>query len=162
MSSIRIITGVDPASERLCVLPEPEVASDLELIGAFAAARTLGDVRKHESAWRVTESFVKYDEDRDDELDVGTLPDDTPFDFGAWFEEEAFANIPQARLQTSELCPREVMEEFGHKDDEIGFVDYEPAPWLAPEDREAIEQRLVALGYHVERRDDLVARYLDI
>ncbi|KRF29475.1 hypothetical protein ASG91_00100 [Phycicoccus sp. Soil802] len=142
-------------------MPEAEITSDLELIGAFAAATTLGDVRKHQGAWDITAAFVKYDEGREVALDVEALPASTPFEFGGWFEEEAFACIPQARLRSSQLCPREVMEEFGYQDDEIG-MDYEPAPWLAPEDREAIEQRLVGLGYRVERRDDLIARYLDV
>ncbi len=157
-----MITGVDPHSLCLCVLPEEEVASDLELIAAFAAATSIGDVRKHDGAWAITENFIKFDEEGEDELDVEALPDDTPFDFGDWFGEESFAQIPLARLQTSELCPPEVMEKFGQQDDGVGFVDYERATWLSPEDRDAIEQHLVWLGFDVERGDDLIARYLDI
>jgi hypothetical protein len=54
------------------------------------------------------------------------------------------------------------MERFGRPDDNVGFVDYQPAPWLAPEDRVPIESTLAALGYGVIRGDDMVHRYLDV
>jgi hypothetical protein len=157
-----IVTGIDPASERLCVLPGVELEADLELIGAFARASTLGDVREHPRAWAITDYFPKYDDEGVEALDVDRLPDDTPFEFGAWFGDWAFAKIPQARLRTAELCPREVLEEFGRADEEFGLMDYEPAPWLSPDDREAIETRLKGLGFEVERGDDRIADYLDV
>ena len=41
-------------------------------------------------------------------------------------------------------------------------MDYEPASWLRAEDRDAIEARLVSLGYEVQRRDEEFAPYLYI
>ena len=156
----KIITGVDPFSDRLCVLPESEVAADLALVETFGKATCLGDLKRHPVAWDRTVAFPIYDESGD-EVDVEVLPDATPFEFGEWFGEEAFAQLPLARLRTAELCPGEVMQEFGRPDHEVGFVDYEPAPWLSADDRDAIERRLVSLGFEVKQEDELLGRYLD-
>jgi hypothetical protein len=157
-----IVTGIDPASDRLCVLSAAGLEADLGLIDALARASTLGDVREHPKAWAITASFPKYDDEGDEQLNVDHLPDDTPFEFGQWFGEWAFGMIPQARLRTAELCPQQVLDEFGRADGESGFMDYEPAPWLSPDDREAIERRLKALGFEVKRGDDRIADYLDV
>ena len=157
-----MVTGVDPGSEVLCVLPKDVVEEDLALIVALSNASTLGEVRGHEGAWELVAYFPRYDPDTDEEVDFSALPDDTPFEAGEWFGEETFAQIPLARLRSAEHCPREVLERFGRPDDGVGFVDYERATWLAPAEREAIEQLLRELGYYVEQRDELIGQYLDI
>lgn len=158
---IKMITGADPFSEQLNVLPEAVMVADLEMIAVFAAATCIGDVRKHPAAWERTVDFPVASEGSDDDLDVAALPDTTPFEFNAWFGENAFAQLPLARLRTAEFCPAGIVAEFGRVDTEMG-LDYEPAPWLHVEDRDAIEQRLVVMGFEVERRDQEFARYWDI
>lgn len=155
-STRRILVGVDPASEQLAVIPADQAARDVALVKALTKSTLIGEVSQNPDAW---ERVVEWGKNVKD-IDVTALPADTPFDLEEWFGDEYYNQIPQARLQTAALCPESVLREFGRVDDGFGFVDYEPATWLSPDDRTAIESRLAELGYEVVQDDKVLAAYL--
>lgn len=154
------VTGVDPHSGVLVVIPRSRVEEDLEVIAALTTSTTLGEVRRSRAAWLEVASWF-HDPDEWGDVDPWELPDDAPYDFGGWFGEDALSRIPLARLRSAELCPAAVMDAFGQDDDGVGFVDYERARWLSPDDRPAIEAALRELGWRVVPDDELIAQYLD-
>ncbi len=156
-----LVVGVDPDSKALCVIPRDQAEEDVEFIAALARASTFGELRQHRGAWLEVAYSSHFDEEGE-EVDPHGLSDDTPFDYGEWFGEDALLHVPQARLQTAELCPAPVLDRFAYDDDGVGFVGYERARWLDPDDRDAIEAMLRELGYLVEADEMLIARYLDL
>ena len=149
--------GADPFSECLVVLPLKRALEDVDLIRALSHSNTLGMVRKNQEAWALVADWNPDELERD----VDALPDQTPFDWEEWFGPDTFyMMIPLARVRTAELCPDPVLDDFGREDHEIG-MDYEPATWLSPDDRNEIEQRLTDLGYEIVHDDDLLRAYSD-
>lgn len=155
-----LVTGVDPHSGCLAVIPRSWAEADVEFIAVITGSTTLGQLRKHDSAWLEVESFVR-DEEETGGVAAKDLPDDAPYDFGDWFGDDfALNTIPEARLRTAELCPVQVLDAYGHSDDGFG-MDYVPARWFSPDDRGAIEAELRSLGFRVIPDDALISKYLD-
>lgn len=164
---VGFLVGVDELSAltlghvTLAVVPVDVVRRDTALMRTLIDSQTVGDLRRRDSAalsmaWEVYESRREGDENLDIPFD--DLPDETDYDFVDWFGEDCLSYLPQVRLRTTEHTPASLLRDFGHDDAEIG-IDYRQASWFDPEDREAIEDRLRAMGHTVVHDDVLLARY---
>ncbi len=172
-SSQTWIVGKDPCSNSLAVLPEDVVVTDGEWIQFLLTANTIGQIRKNARA--VSEAKQWYEDLYSEEgnfsiADVENvygknpppfddLAADIPFNLVRWFGDDSwYLRIPEARVRTGKLAPREIVELFGQPDTQVG-LDYVNATWFQLEDRMSIVSAMERLGYAVRNDDDALQNY---
>lgn len=169
--SFDVVPALDPSAARdrhilvsddewntgaLIVIPLAVAQFDVAYIHAIAHSATVSELRQHAVAWAA--AAERYDETTGDPGNAEELPDDTIYDAYEWFGGEGLVYlIPLARLRTAETAPG-CLDHLMRPDDNIG-MDYEPAPWLASDDRDQVERTLIEHGYDIVHDDQLVLQY---
>lgn len=152
------LVGKDPFSGYLAVVPHDQALRDVDAIHVILTARALGDVRGSAPALEIAKRW--YDVmNEDQDLDLASLPDETPFDDEVWFGAGNLDWMPLVRLRTAEMAPPALLSQFAREDHEFG-IDYEPRPWFSIDDQEAIESCLRGMGDEVVHDRDLLDAYL--
>jgi len=168
-----VLTGPYADQTQLLVIGFDTVVADLEPYTTLAFASTFGEARRliddSEQMDGDLERYIEAVMTPDDDWDEGEqvlreryAGDASPFDAAEYFGEQ-LGWIPQARLSSADWLQHrapQVFAEFAQEDTGWGF-DYDPAPWIATEDRIAVELDLTAVGFRVRHCENLSDLYLD-
>ncbi len=168
-----VLTGPYADQTQLLVIGLASAVADLEPYTTLAFASTFGEARlfldDSEPMDGHLERYIEGVMTEDDDWDEGELVlreryagDASPFDAAEYFGEQ-LGWIPQARLTSADWLKHhapQVFAEFAQQDTGWGF-DYDPAPWIATEDRTAVELALTAAGFRVRHCEDLSDLYLE-
>lgn len=160
----------------MLALPLDRVRSDLQTLAVLLYSRTFRAVRADEDAWQLVSASLTVWAERlqEEEAELADLDveevlklragDENPFpDAADFFGADWQGWRPEPRLLTAEWLQTtmpEVLRWLGRADDGWGF-DYEPSPWIAPEDAERLCELLQQRGYAVVFIADLAAGYDD-
>lgn len=169
-----VLTGPGADQTALLVIGLDTVVADLEPSTTLAFASTFGEARAiledSDLIDGQLESWLESRMSPEDDWDEGEQAlleryagDSSPFDAEEYFGEYWDQWRPQAHLSSAFWFQRRaphVFDEFARQDTGWG-CDYEPARWVALDDRVAIEAALTTAGYQVRNCKDLADLYLD-
>jgi hypothetical protein len=160
-----LLTDIDVDGETLFVVPRDLAISTLTSWACLKYATEFGHTREDAGARQTVESHLSVwlelrralgDEDSDGS-------DDEPFHADDFFGEDWNAWTPVARLLTYEFLQQAepALTARWCRHDTSWGMDYESAPWVHVEDRDALEAGLRARGYEVRQWRGLAEMYLD-
>lgn len=163
-----VVTCLHGDGQSVLAIPRPWAVAALTTYSVLAHAMTFGDARQDVAAGHLVDgwldSYIERQQEQEQEQDEVVLygEDDDPFDADDyWGMDHWRVWRPDAREATADFITQNVpeLEDFLQPDTSWG-TDYDPQPYIAPEDRDRLEAALRQHGYRVTRQPNLAELYL--